>query len=403
MPAPHSHEVPEDGGVGALRAHRLLLAVVASALVATVAGLALLWPTGEDTGISEFLGAPAELDDGRVRAVRTVPCAGTQEGQGVRCRSASVELTSGVDEGTVVELETSEGPGTPTLREGDRIVVGYAPDAPPGLQYYFADFQRRSPLVWLTALFVVAVVLLGRVRGLRALVGLALSLVVLVTFVLPAILEGSSPIAVAVVGSSAILLVNLYLAHGLNVRTTTAVVGTLASLGLIGVLAVVFVATTHLTGLASEEATFLQAASSRINLEGLLLGGIVIGSLGVLDDVTVTQASAVWELHLANPARGPGQLYGSALRIGRDHIASTVNTLVLAYAGASLPLLILLVEANRKVANVLTGEVVAVEIVRTLVGSIGLVASVPITTGLAALVVGTGRPRPGAGEDAAMA
>jgi uncharacterized membrane protein len=395
----HAPDELEDGGLGPLLAHRILVAVVAAAVVATVAGLVVLWPSGRDTGISRFLGAPARLDDAMVREVRTAPCPGGGEGLGERCRSAAVELTTGPDRGTVVDLESTAGPGTPKLREGDRIVVGYTPDAPPGQQYYFADYERRSPLLVLAALFVAAVVVLGRLRGARALVGLALSLVVLVLFVLPAILEGSSPIAVSVVASALILLVNLYLAHGLNLRTTTAVVGTLASLALIGLLAVVFVAATHLTGLASEEAVFLEAASARINIQGLLLGGIIIGSLGVLDDVTVTQASAVWELHQANPALGPANLYRSALRIGRDHIASTVNTLVLAYAGASLPLLILLVEANRKVADVLTGEVVAVELVRTLVGSIGLVASVPITTALAALVVGRGRAsRAGAGD-----
>ena len=143
----HSHEALEADGVGPLLAHRVLVAVVALAVVATLAGLALLWPAGRDTGIGQFLGAPAELDSARVRAVRTVPCAGTEEAQGVRCRSASVELTTGADAGTVVEIEASEGPGAPQLAEGDRIVVGYAPDAPPGLQYYFADFERRSSLL----------------------------------------------------------------------------------------------------------------------------------------------------------------------------------------------------------------------------------------------------------------
>jgi len=218
--------------------------------------------------------------------------------------------------------------------------------------------------------------------------------VVLLAFVVPAILEGASPVAVAVAGSAAIALVNLYLAHGLNLQTSTAVVGTLASLALIGVLAAVFVAAADFSGLASEEASFVQAASGRINLQGLLLGGIVIGSLGVLDDVTVTQASAVWELHGANPALGAAGLYRSAVRIGRDHIASTVNTLVLAYAGASLPLLILLVESRQPVGDVLTGEVIAVEVVRTLVGSVGLVAAVPVTTALAAAVAAGAGGRP---------
>jgi len=273
------------------------------------------------------------------------------------------------------------------------VVLGFTEEADPGSQYYLADFQRRSPLLVLTALFVLAVVVLGRRRGLRALLALAFTMAVLVWFLIPAVLEGDSPVAVAVVASAAIVIVNLYLSHGNNLHTTTAVVGTLASLALIGVLATVFVGATHLTGLGTEEATFLQAASARINLEGLLLAGIIIGSLGVLDDVTVTQASAVWQLHQADPSMAPADLYRSALHIGRDHIASTVNTLVLAYAGASLPLLILLVQANRRVSDVLTGEVVASEIVRTLVGSVGLVASVPITTALAAAVIGRGRWR----------
>ena len=379
-----------DGEGRLVLTHRLLLMVVAVAAAATAAALVVLWPTTRDPGIARFLGPPADLVPAKVEAVRPKPCAGTTADQGVRCMEVTVVPSRGTDRGTAVELELAEGPGTPTVEEGDRVVLGFTPDAPPGSQYYLSDFQRRTPMLALAGLFALAVVVLGRMRGVRALVGLALTLVTLVTFLIPSVLDGRSPVAVALTAASAIVLVNLYLAHGFNLHTTTAVVGTLASLGLIGALAVAFVAATNLTGIGSEEASFLQAASSRVNLEGLLLGGIIIGSLGVLDDVTVTQASAVWELHLANPALGPAQLYRAALRIGRDHVASTVNTLVLAYAGASLPLLILLVEANRRVTDVLTGEVVAAEIVRTLVGSIGLVASVPVTTALAAAVVGGG-------------
>jgi uncharacterized membrane protein len=197
------------------------------------------------------------------------------------------------------------------------------------------------------------------------------------------------------------MFIALYLSHGVNVRTTSAVLGTLASLAITALLALLFVELTQLTGFASEEATYIRVASANINLQGILLGGIIIGSLGVLDDVTVTQASAVWELHLANPTLGRRNLYGSAIRIGRDHIASTVNTLVLAYAGAALPLLILFTIAEAKLADVLTGEIVAEEVVRTLVGSIGLVASVPITTALAVLVVGSGARPPAAPQPAA--
>ena len=370
--------------------HRLIAAVVVAALL-TVIGLLVLWPRGDRPDVSSALGPKAELVRGRVELVERVPCEGTEEGDDVSCMAASVKLSDGPDKGTVVVVENPTGAGTPTIREGDHLVLGYASDAPAGQQYYFADFERRTPLLLLGFVFALAVVVLGRWHGLRALLGLGITFGVLTAFVLPAILDGRSPVWVALIGASAALLVNLYLAHGFNVRTTTAVLGTLGSLVLIGILASGFVAATHLTGLADEEAGYLQALSSQIDLRGLLLGGIIIGSLGVLDDVTVTQASAVWELHEANPTYDARRLYSAALRIGRDHIASVVNTLVLAYAGASLPLLVLFVEANRGLRDVLTSETVAAELVRTLVGSVGLVAAVPLTTALAAVVAGRDR------------
>jgi uncharacterized membrane protein len=369
-----------------LLAHRVLLGAVGLAALATVVGLVLLWP-GDRPDVSEELGLQADLVEGTVQLTEELPCEGTTADEGITCVAVHIRLDAGPDKGDTIVVENPVGPSTPHVGEGDGLVLGYAEDAPPGQQYYFADFERRAPLTWLGVIFGASVVALGRWRGLRALVGLGISLVVLMVFMLPALLEGSSPVAVAIVGAAVILLVNLYLAHGFDIRTTTAVLGTLASLGLIALLAAVFVGLTNLTGLASEEAGVLQALSGQVDVRGLLLGGIIIGSLGVLDDVTVTQASAVWELREANPALGPRELYGAALRIGRDHIASTVNTLVLAYAGASLPLLVLLVEAERGLGDVLTGETVAAEVVRSLVGSIGLVASVPITTALAAAVV----------------
>lgn len=378
--------------------HRLLVVVVAAG-VATLVGLIVLWPRGERPDVSNVLGPEMELVRGRVELVERQPCEGTGSEDRVTCAAASVRLTDGPDKDTVVVVENPTGPSTPDIREGDRLVLGYSEDAPAGQQYSFSDFERRAPLALLGIVFAAAVVALGRWRGLRALVGLGITFVVLTLFVMPAILDGGSPVWVALVGASAALLVNLYLAHGFDLRTTTAVLGTLVSLALIAGLATVFVTAAHLTGLADEEARYLQALSSQIDLRGLLLGGVIIGSLGVLDDVTVTQASAVWELHDANPSYGPRQLYGAALRIGRDHIASVVNTLVLAYAGASLPLLVLFVEVDRRPGDILTGETVAAEIVRTLVGSVGLVAAVPITTALAAAVSGRDRPvrSPGVG------
>ena len=380
----HGHgdvEAPVDP-----RTRRALLAAVAVVVIATLIGLVALWPGDDVPELSSELGAPAELVRGTIVSAEPVFCAGTPAEANVLCVEHRVRVTSGSTKGETARFEGSDS-GPIELGPGDRVVLGYSPEIPAPNNYYFADFQRRTPMIWLALLFGVAVVVLGRWRGLRALLGLAISVLVLVVFVLPAILEGQSPLLVAVVGSAAIMLVALYLAHGLSLMTTTAVLGTLASLGLTALLARLFVSAAQLTGFSTEEASILQLSAEQVNIQGLILGGIVIGSLGVLDDVTVTQASAVAELRLANPRYGFIDLYRSALRIGRDHIASTVNTLVLAYAGASLPLLILFRQASRNVSDVLTGEVVAVEIVRTLVGSIGLVASVPITTALAAWVL----------------
>jgi len=390
----HSHTASGDNSpepAVSLRARRTLAIAVIPLVLATVIGLVLLWPRGTTPDLATGLELPADLVDGTITNTDEAPCPGIVEEDGPQCVVASVRLTTGSDAGQIIFLDVTPGPATPAFAPGDKIVLGHVTDLPPGApegsEYYFADFQRDSGLLVLALLFAGAVVLLGRWRGLRALAALAVSLGVLMLFVLPAILQGRSPVAVAIVGSSVIMIVALYLSHGTNVRTTTALLGTLVSLALTGLLAFIFVGATELSGLASEEAVYLQVSADSINLQGLILAGIIIGSLGVLDDVTVTQASAVWELRKANPAWGFMQLYRPALRIGRDHIASTVNTLVLAYAGASLPLLILFTQARRPLVEVAAGEVVATEIVRTLVGSIGLVASVPVTTALTAAAV----------------
>jgi uncharacterized membrane protein len=244
----------------------------------------------------------------------------------------------------------------------------------------------------LAGLFAVAVIVIGRMRGLMALVALVISFAVLTLFILPAILHGDNPLLVAVIGGSAIMLIALYLSHGLNARTSVAVIGTLCSLFLIGVLGSGFISWAHLTGNTDDQTGLIHALYPGIDVRGLLLAGVIIGSLGVLDDVTVTQTSAVWELRDADPTANWRKLYLAGMRIGRDHIASVVNTLVLAYAGAALPLLLLFSIARSGVLRVASSELVAEEIVRTLVGSIGLVASVPLTTILAALVVSADRP-----------
>lgn len=375
----HAHRVP------AHVARTLVIAVIPF-LIATLVGLVILWPSDRGAAL-EPAGPRPDQYAGVVTGVVAGSCEGVAQGDAFVCSEVSVRLEEGPDAGDTVTFRYARGRGASPVEDGDRVSLAHFPDAQEGLNYQFVDFQRTQPLVILAVVFAVFVVVTSRWRGLTALIGLAMSIVILTNFMLPAILAGASPIAVALVGSAAVMFVALYLAHGFNAATTTAVLGTLASLTLTAVLALVFVELANFTGLSSEEAGFLQVSANQINLEGLLLGGIIVGALGVLDDVTVTQASAVWEIHGADPEMGTRDLYRSALRIGRDHIASTVNTLVLAYAGASLPLLLIFSLSDQGVGQIIGSEVIAEEVVRTLVGSIGLVASVPITTALAVLIV----------------
>jgi uncharacterized membrane protein len=253
--------------------------------------------------------------------------------------------------------------------------------------YVFYEFRRGTPMLLLLLLFVTAVLLLGRWRGLGALAGLMASLGVIIFFALPSLLDGNSAMSVALVTASVIAFFALFLAHGFGIATAVALLSTFISLALIVGLGWVFVVATRLTGYADDSSLLLVGLGSGLDARGIVLAGLVIGSLGVLDDVTVTQVSAVWELKRARPDLGTMDLYRPALRIGRDHISSTVNTLFLAYAGAALPLLLLFTEAAQSFGSVITREIIAVEVVRALVGSIGLVASVPISTYMAARVL----------------
>jgi uncharacterized membrane protein len=255
-----------------------------------------------------------------------------------------------------------------------------------GPGYAFYDFQRGTPMLILAIAFAAIVLLFARWRGALSLAGLGFSLAVVLLFVVPAILDGKPALAVAVVGGLAVALITIPLAHGAGPKSLAALLGTAVSLLLTALLALIFTEATHLTGMSSEEGTFLQLAGADLSLEGLLLAGMVIGALGVLDDVTVSQASTVLALRSANPTLRFRQLFGTALRVGRDHVSATVNTLVLAYVGASLPLLLIFSSADLGVGEALSTELVAKEVVATLVGSIGLIAAVPLTTALAAVL-----------------
>ncbi|WP_411041939.1 YibE/F family protein [Streptomyces collinus] len=429
-PAPghgHAHGQGNSQGHGHSHSHgpaapvsKHLRKVIAAVLIpftaAVVVGLVVLWPGGAPSHERTGVGFDRQTQQATVARVTEVSCGsvnasggggpaggtsgatgGTapQEEKGTKgpCKKATVRVDTGKDKGRTF-TEIVQPDQTRQLHQGEKVVVAYEPSAPRELQYSVTDVSRKVPMALLAGIFALAVVVVGRLRGVMALVALAVSFLVLTLFILPAILQGSNPLLVAVVGASAIMLIALYMCHGLSARTSVAVLGTLVSLLLIGVLGSEFIDWAALTGNTDDSTGLIHGLYPSIDMSGLLLAGVIIGSLGVLDDVTVTQTSAVWELHEANPAMGWRGLYRAGIRIGRDHIASVVNTLVLAYAGAALPLLLLFSIAQSSVGTVANSELVAEEIVRTLVGSIGLVASVPLTTVLAAVVVSADRPGP---------
>ena len=382
MGSGHAHADHDETPPAPPQVRRILTLALVPFMIATVVAVLALWPDQPPPASSSLI--DTEYLNATVSRVEATTCGPT-----IECRAVEVTLTSGDEAGQRRDLpDMSVSPGVADLEVGDEIVVArVSSDLTEIVTYSFANHQRAQPLWALALLFAVVVIGVARWRGVTALIGLGLTWLILVQFVIPAILDGQSPLAVAIAGSSLIMFVLLYLAHGVNARTSTALIGTLVCLALTGLLAWAFVTLTRLSGLGSEEASFIQAEGVTLNLQGLLLASIIIGSLGVLNDVTVTQASAIWEIHRADPTQPVRRLYGAGMRIGRDHIASTVDTLALAYAGASLPLLILFTLGDTRLSDVVSGEIVAEEVVRTLVGSIGLVASVPLTTLLAAVVV----------------
>ncbi|MEU2712728.1 YibE/F family protein [Streptomyces sp. NPDC007205] len=412
----HSHSHSHSHGPAApvsQHLRKVIAAILVPFTAAVVVGLLVLWPGGAPSHKRTGVGFDRETQQATVTRVVEVSCrsvnasgdtptgntstaegtSAQQEAKGT-CKKATVRVDTGKDKGRTF-TEIVQPDQTRQLHQGEKVVAAYEPSAPKDLQYSVADVNRKFPMTLLAGIFALAVVVVGRLRGLMALIALAVSFLVLTLFILPAILQGSNPLLVAVVGASAIMLIALYMCHGLSARTSVAVLGTLISLSLIGVLGSLFISWAALTGNTDDNTGLIHGLYPSIDMSGLLLAGVIIGSLGVLDDVTVTQTSAVWELHEANPSMGWRGLYRAGIRIGRDHIASVVNTLVLAYAGAALPLLLLFSIAQSSVGTVADSELVAEEIVRTLVGSIGLVASVPVTTALAALVVSADRTGPG--------
>lgn len=269
-------------------------------------------------------------------------------------------------------------------KANDKLVVSSFKDEIGSTNYIITDYVRRDELLALFILFIFLVIVIGRFWGLASLIGMAISFFIIFTFILPMILKGYDAVLISIIGSIIIIPATFGISHGFSRKTFYAMLGTIITLIITGLLSVFFVEATHLTGFASEEAGFLNVALGPVvNIKGILLSGMIIATLGILDDITISQASIVNELRTANKKLSSAKLFTKAMNVGRDHISSLVNTLVLVYTGASLPLLLLFLESERSFLEVINYELIADEIVRTLVGSIGLILAVPITTAIA--------------------
>jgi uncharacterized membrane protein len=374
-----------------VRARLIVLALItlfAILVGTTVLGIATNWPGHRTLPAGNSYRQPKTID-ATVTGLNAVRC---QAPSAHGCSNVKIRLDSGRDKGKTATIRFGDTGSDAKVGLGDKVLV-YKNPLPAGARlagvkvppYSFSDFQRQQPMLWLLALFGIVVLAAGRFHGLRALVGLAASLATVIFFVVPAITDGKPPLQVAAFGALGVMLATIPLVHGGGAKSLAACLGTAFALLLTLGLADLFSSLAHLSGLTTDEAVYLQS-TSHVSIKGLLLAGMVIGSLGVLGDTTVTQASTVIALRRANPLLGWKDLVTHATSVGRDHIAATVNTLVLAYTGAALPVLIIFSLGGTSFGSALNGEVVAAPVVATLVGSIGLIAAVPVTTMLAALL-----------------
>ncbi|WP_067435342.1 YibE/F family protein [Nocardioides jensenii] len=388
----HSHGGPvPDVAVGALP-RLLLLGLLGLAALGTVAGLVTLWPgDGDRPEAVQYSAEGTTFPQATVVSVSD-PCPvivadpskppGENEPFPEHCN----ELTASVD-GDEVTIQVPPYVAKAGLEKGDAIKLAKIPRPSAEPTYGWVGTQRNMPLGAMALAFVLVVAIVARLRGVMALLGLVFAGFVVAKFMLPALLEGGSGIGVALVGSTAIMFVVLYLTHGVSIRTSTALAGTLSGIAIITLLGLWGVSAARLSGVADETNQYLMLNAPDLNFQGLLTCAVIIAGLGVLNDVTITQSSAVWELRAAAPGMTRMQLFTSGMRIGRDHIASTIYTIVFAYAGTALAVLMLLSLYDRPLMDTLYDESIAAEVVRTLASAIGLVLAVPATTAIAALTV----------------
>ncbi|QDP94663.1 YibE/F family protein [Microlunatus elymi] len=397
------HPTTAESSVRQVKALRLMIVILIPIAIWTVVGLVWLWPHHTDAHIREdtstYSAKGVTLPKGEITKVQPMSCegqAGTSSGGGQgeqpSCATITVKLLEGPEQGQQTDVVLTSAQYGSGVHVGQKVKLFRVPPAQGAdgkASYQFSDFDRSVPLIALAVAFAIAVIVVARWRGFASLIGLAFAGFILIEFMFPALVSGQNPLLVGLIGSSAIMFVVLYAAHGFSARTTTALVGTLFGLLLTAGLGWAVGKWAHLTGVATEDDYLLAASAPDLTLNSVVLCGIIIAGLGVLNDVTITQASAVWELAESDPDQQ--KLFSRAMRIGRDHIASSVYTIAFATAGAGLSALLLITVYGRPLTEVAQTEALAEEIIRTLVGAIGLVLAMPLTTAIGVAVVRAGK------------
>jgi len=373
----------------------IMLACLIPLIVVTIAGLFVLWPSGPDKDLPGG-GPTTNTAEGTtdtkvtVTAVDASDCDPGETDPMVRADCTTYTVEADGQKGSLYVTPDAVKAGVDV---GDTIKVldfTKSPDrAEMGTDYVFIDFDRNVPMLALAIIYGIVVLLVAGLRGLRALIGLGFAGAVLFVFMLPAMLDGKPPVLVAMVSASLIMVIALYLAHGISTRTSTALFGTVLGIVITGILGAWMTSWANL-GIAYSEDGYLLVDTTDLGMADIIVCAILITGLGVLNDVTITQASAVWELAAAAPEMKPGQLFSRAMRIGRDHIASTVYTITFAYVGSALMTLIIVSAHDQPLFDTFTLGDMSVEVVSILVCSIGLVIAIPLTTGLGVLVVKSG-------------
>lgn len=387
-------------------ARKALAIFLTLSALATAVAMALMWPSGEEPEMSDAFhnhsGLTRDLIEGTVAVIQPGMCNSPSVGKvfpvapvtnhfaSTDCTHAIVDITSGNHAGqrTLLELRPNL-PGEAQLEVGQKILMADngAGSSAEDTQLGFQDYNRTTSMWIWGALAVGLIVLVGAWRGVRSLGGLAITIAVILIYLLPGLVRGGSPVLLALTTGSAVLFMVLFLVHGFSWKSAAAMGGTLLSLGLAAVFSYLAVLTTGIRGLGDESNLSILLYLPGLNISGLMLAGMIVGALGVLNDATVAQASTVHELHELEPGAGRWKIFRSAMKVGRDHIASMVYTLVLSYTGVALPMLLLLSLSGRSVEQILTSDVMATELLRSITGAMALVLAMPLTTVIAAMTV----------------